>query len=660
MKRYFTKPFLLLCALCHLASAHASRQPGAPRLLVVRFGDETGRANSASIAQPVVGPQSRADGTYPLYFTRNETARGDGRNLFRATLKFDRPQGETDGDTRIVTRIAPLDAAPITRLASPFFASNAAPLRDGKAVLCITNALLSPLERKADWNQIARLDARSGAMRALSPGGLHRGALSVSPDGEVVAYSVEQGGTSDIYLLPIGGGKPQRVTSFARNPAWLDDTTLVYESVQTGATGLARRDLEKDETQIVWPRGGQVAARAGRICVAATRTAATSRLYFMAADGSGARALPGSDGALAPAFAPDGSFLVFDAPASDDKGMVEFDRTLWVVPFRRAAPVARLDAIRAAPGGYEIMGTAYSDDNTSRASLEWGEGLAPTRWIAFASPAIPAHGSALARWNPPAARGEWTLRLTVIDSEGDRGQSDMTVALPIATSSVAAPPVFALAPVPVLPLPALPTPPARKPKPAPPRDRAPEGASPPPPRGPPPAPTPIPNSVPTPIPTPRATPRPAPRPTPQPRRVPKPAPIVAGDAAVLTVSGIPYDVAPGETVNLSAALRNTGRSGWKTNGDSAVRLLVRWHDARTKTRTRWAIRWLRTDVAPGTTGKLDFSVPAPTRPGNYVLRFSLVRVGRDGYTPPSFSQTANDRYPGEFGIATTTMPVRPQ
>ena len=675
MKRYFTKPLLMLCAVAFVlgvAPAHASRQPGAPRLLVVRFGDtrfgdEASRANPVSLAQPAVGPQSRADGTYPLYFTRGDS--GAARNLFRASLRFDRPQGETDADTRIVTRIAPLDAAPLTRLSSPLYAQSAAPLRDGKTVLCITNSLLSPLERRADWNQIARVDARSGAMRALSPGGVHRGTLSVSPGGEEVAYSIEREGTPEIYLLPIGGGKPQRVATFARNPAWLDNTTLVYESVRTGATGLARRDLETDAAaQIVWPRGGEIAARAGRICVAATRTVAASRLYFLAADGSGARALPGSDGASAPAFAPDGSFLVFDAPAPNES-TVEFDRTLWAVPFRRVAPIARLDAIRAgANGGYEIIGTAYSDDTTSRASLEWGEGTAPARWNPLASPTIPAHGSALARWNPPAARGEWTLRLTVIDSEGDRGQSDLSVALPIETSVTAAPPIFALLPVPASPLPPLPGPPNAK---TPPRDRAPEGASPPPPAsppvGPPPAPTPIPTPVPTPAP--RATPRPTPRPTPRatprpapqpPRAAPKPAPSVAGDAAVLTVSGIPYDVAPGETVNLSAALRNTGRSGWKTNGDGAVRLLVRWHDARTRTRTRWAIRWLRADVAPGTTGKLDFSVPAPTRPGNYILRFSLVRAGQGGYTPPSFSQTAADRYPGEFGIATTSMPVRSQ
>jgi hypothetical protein len=128
---------------------------------------------------------------------------------------------------------------------------------------------------------------------------------------------------------------------------------------------------------------------------------------------------------------------------------------------------------------------------------------------------------------------------------------------------------------------------------------------------------------------------------------------------VLTVSGVPYQVLPGETLNLSATLRNTGRNGWKITGDSAVRLLVRWHDSKTKARIRWAVRWLRADVPPGGTARLDFSVPAPPRAGDYILRFSLVRVGRDGYTPPPYSQSATDRYPGEFGVATTSMPVRP-
>lgn len=135
---------------------------------------------------------------------------------------------------------------------------------------------------------------------------------------------------------------------------------------------------------------------------------------------------------------------------------------------------------------------------------------------------------------------------------------------------------------------------------------------------------------------------------------------MAGDAAVLTVTGIPYSVAPGETINMSASMRNTGRTGWRVSGDGAVRLLVRWHDAKTRGRTRWAVRWIRAEVPPGGTGKIDFSIPAPTKAGDYILRFSLVRVGPDGYTPPPYSQSANDRYPGEFGIATTTMPVRPQ
>jgi hypothetical protein len=223
---------------------------------------------------------------------------------------------------------------------------------------------------------------------------------------------------------------------------------------------------------------------------------------------------------------------------------------------------------------------------------------------------------------------------------------------------------LAAAPLPSSPLPGLPVAPPGNRAPASPydRDRAPEGDTPPLPiPTPSPAPTAMPTARPTPNPTPRATPRPAPAPTPRPTPAPKPAPRPSGglnDAGVLTVSGLPYEVNAGEEFGLKATVRNTGRNGWLSKGPNPVRLLIRWHDARTGTRTRWAIRWLRADVPPGGTSTVNFTVPAPPKPGDYILRFSLVRLSGSSYEPPPWSQRAGTLYPGEFGVATTTMPVR--
>ncbi|HEX8550114.1 MAG TPA: hypothetical protein VF681_01030 [Abditibacteriaceae bacterium] len=660
MKRYFTKPFpLVFSVVClFLGSTHSSwaaRQPGAPRALPLQFGFETGSTSPFSAEQPAIGGEENPGGARSLYFTRRA---GENRNLFRAMLQIRSSEinGE-DADARILTSVAPVLAAPLTRLQPPFYAHSAAPLPDGRGLLCVTNALASPAERTAGWNQIARLDIRTGALKALSPADARYATPAVSPDGRIFSYASERNGSSSIWVAPLTGGVARRVALRSRRATWLDDATLLLDSTafNNAGQGLVRLWLDgRGDAQRLWPIGGSSTALDGRLICAATtagssKTIQPTQLVLMGADGSGARALPGTFNASSPVFSPDGSFLVYDAPltADENRNAAEIDHTLWLVPFRRVAPVARLDTIRPAPGGgFDVIGTAFTGDDAPLASLEWGEGATPTRWNPLPVASLPIHNAPLSRWTPPVPRGEWTLRLSVADADGDKGQSQLPVVLPLAASvNQVAPPIFAASPVAALPLPALPPAPGApvEPSPSMPRDRAPEGSTPPPPI----APAPIP--APRPVPTPRPVPKPRPA---------LPAPTNGSDAAVVTVSGIPYEVKAGETMSLSASLRNTGRNGWKTNGDSPVRLLVRWHDARTKTRTRWAIRWLRADVAPGATGKLDFSIPAPPRAGEYILRFSLVRTGRDGYTPPPWSQTATERYPGEFGVATTTMPVR--
>jgi hypothetical protein len=57
-------------------------------------------------------------------------------------------------------------------------------------------------------------------------------------------------------------------------------------------------------------------------------------LYWLSADGSGARLISSSEGASNPCFAPDGSALLYDAPLNnatgDNQNIASARRTLWV------------------------------------------------------------------------------------------------------------------------------------------------------------------------------------------------------------------------------------------------------------------------------------------------------------------------------------------
>jgi hypothetical protein len=87
----------------------------------------------------------------------------------------------------------------------------------------------------------------------------------------------------------------------------------------------------------------------------------------------------------------------------------------------------------------------------------------------------------------------------------------------------------------------------------------------------------------------------------------------AGDAAAISVSSVPSTLEAGSELNVSVNLRNVGTRGWSSDDAQPVRLLVRWYDVTAGRRSRWEIKWLRADVAPGGSTQLSADITVPPR-----------------------------------------------
>jgi WD40-like Beta Propeller Repeat len=519
---------LLIVSLSLAAPAPASRQPGAARPLRFAWSDPqtpdaAARAQAYSLSQPAFSAKTTPDGrtkSAALFFTR---AANGTRNLWQVAIAPD-TRGNSPGGIGefLAARGQVLRATPLTRFVAPFFAEGAAATPDGRALLFVTNALDGNAQGDmAGRTQIARLDLRNGHMTALTKSDARCHSPVVSPDGSRFAFVSDLSGLESIYVMAMDGGDLRRIATMARHPRWLNADAMVFESTRPGRSGLYRLALPRagedhrgdsrfgdDQTSesrpnLLFTRSGSCAVSADeqQLCVATAAEASTipamensataiaspnntgdvdpaaiSRLYLLAADGSGARAVPGTEEARSPSFAPDNSAIVYDAPAdlpsnSGNEGAwsngsrsngappaAAVARTLWFVPMSRVLPTALLLDVRRARNRdmgapeciaptsmsaasalqeVEIIGTAFSDgDSAPQVRLEWGEGSEPARWNPLPVKRAPAHQTALTTWRLPAnARGEWTLRLTVTDAAGDHSESTLPFTLPLAPVS---------------------------------------------------------------------------------------------------------------------------------------------------------------------------------------------------------------------------------
>jgi len=160
---------------------------------------------------------------------------------------------------------------------------------------------------------------------------------ALSPDGETVAFSwSEAGGAFDIYIQPVEGGSPVRLSSSEadeRSPAWSPDgsrlafaqcaaggCTLLTVDAEGGAEPVELADLGDAQVRdLMWsPDGLQLAfsARKGQ-------RSSVYAIHLIALDGSPPkRTTPPPSiypGDLDPAFSPDGETLAFVRTALDGR-----------------------------------------------------------------------------------------------------------------------------------------------------------------------------------------------------------------------------------------------------------------------------------------------------------------------------------------------------
>jgi hypothetical protein len=359
-----------------------------------------------------------------------------------------------------------------------------------------------------------------------------------------------------------------------------------------------------------------------------------------------------------------------------------------MIPLVSTPPAAQLVEVRqAAGGGAEIYGTAFSEAGRALdVQLEIGRSAdagadAEMNWKKIETRPAPIHGGVLALWQPTAAdqHANLQLRLTVTDADGDRAQSTLSFnwpPAPLAVSNPTPPPLFATQPelyglgtaLPASPATAADAMPLRSqtlPLPAPsegvPAPRV-TGALRLAPVSPSPAlPAPGARSMRAQVPV-RVLNRPqaAPRPQPMKAQAAKKAPPRKMQASPDS-GGIPAVMKASSSVPVTVVLRNTGSRSWSSSGSSPVRLIYRWVDARTNIRHYWAVKWLRETVPPGASTRLKFDLKAPTRAGDFVLTYALVRLNSqnyDGhkYLPPP-AQSEDQRWPGEFGAVSFRIKV---
>ncbi len=397
-----------------------------------------------------------------LFFTLE---RDGTRNIWRA---FPDPQ---DG-----SRFPAWRALPVTDLRAPRFAAQPTLLPGDRALVCVSNALAGAGATSA-ISQVVRYDFDSAKFRALSDRIVFYDSPQVSPDGKRVAFNGGSGAETRVYQAltetPLRRAMPAvtRVAQRARRPVWLDDQTLLVESLAPQARGLYWMPATSDETDdaasnaaasnvaasnVIVGGGGEASVLGDNGVVFSAKTSAQSptNLYLVARDGSGLRALSETAGARRPAVAPDGQTLAYDAPQNGQGA-------LWVVPLLRVenrvaarpsvgrfwlcadgapdyeGPSVGLKSVRPTEGGVAIIGSLRGTTNANL-TLEVGQGGKPKRWgnlsvlgTADAPPADAEGNRVLAIWNPPArARGDWTLRLS-LRGLGGGAQSLLRVRLPL-------------------------------------------------------------------------------------------------------------------------------------------------------------------------------------------------------------------------------------
>ena len=348
------------------------------------------------------------------------------------------------------------------------------PRPSGNAILFVRETAGAPGFWRA---QPADGDAKNATWLASpQPGAYEEFSSAISPDGKRLAFVSRRAGLEAIYLQAVGrkNAAASRVVTLARNPCWLNTSTLLFENTRPGHAGLYRVDIARYENnslaapQLIFEKGGEAAVSpdGATICIAARdESLKDTQLYLLAAEGSGARAIAETGGARRPCFSLNGDAIYFDAPAPREESKKDSkstpatgdsSRVIWMLPLVSTPPAAQLTELRETKSGeIEIIGTAFSqaagrlDTKLEIAEGDAANGPAPVNWKRIDTRPSPIHGGVLAAWQPFPMQPDstWTLRLTATDSEGDRAQGTMVFNWPLNTSlnddSIILPPLFA-------------------------------------------------------------------------------------------------------------------------------------------------------------------------------------------------------------------------
>ncbi len=111
--------------------------------------------------------------------------------------------------------------------------------------------------------------------------------------------------------------------------------------------------------------------------------------------------------------------------------------------------------------------------------------------------------------------------------------------------------------------------------------------------------------------------------------------VAATYTATYQVATPPVSAPAGATIAVAVQLTNTGNQAWNAAGASPVNLTYHWYDASGANAVVWdGVRTpLGADVAPAAQRTVNATVVLPPNPGQYLLRFALVKEGVAWFAP---------------------------